>query len=1035
MAGALFGGKKLATTPVATALRVQTALQGRPISIGCGQTRSAGNLIWYGDFQAIPAKSAGGGKGGIGSGGKGASGNYNYSVSGLVSLGQGPVAQVLTIFNGNAVDFLYTPSPAIVAALAEQGVVPTYGDSTYGAAFVAGYYPQSPWSYLLPPYNLPYPGQILAGFANLQLGSSPSFPSFTFELQWLLNNSVPSFGPDVEPSQWIKLFLTNADYGVRGFSASLIGDWSAFATCNIANSLLISDVLADSKAANSYLQDLMTGLCAEFFWSNGKLQITPYCDQVTTGNGVTFTPNARPVYDLTDDDFVAYQGSLGNASSNTVIAVSRKDPTTILNNVRLEYVDRSTLYNPVLVETKDEAAIDWTGVERPSDLRSQHYFCDARAASVSGHLQLARERVAVQYGFTAKSRYIVLDPMDIVTLTHYPANLYRQPVRIKKMTENNDGTITFLVEEFLGTVGAPLYGRQASRGAGFNANQDPGLVNAPILFEPPDQLGDGLVIWAAVSGQNPAVWGGANIWVSSDNATYQNVGTVESPARMGVLSASLAAVTPSPTGGQTIDSANTLAVDLSESDGELISGTPADLTALNTACYVDGEIIAFQNATLTAANKYNLKTLVRGAYGTPISAHAAGSQFARLDTLVTAIPFTQDRIGATIYIKFQSFNIWGGGLQALNNVGAVPYKITGSALASALPNVGNVRTAYTAGVQQIWWDEITDFRSGILYEVRKGTTFAGSTVVATQAHPPCAAFGNGNYWIRAVAQPTSGLMVYSATPTEEIISGATISQNVVATTDEQATGWAGTFTGGAGISSPFIRLLGTGNILTDANILTTADIIGYGSLSLSGTYVIPTGNIIDVGYAAACQVQVNWNQAAVPLNQNILTDPNILAETDILGAANIAFIDVHPEIQIDPGTGTFGAWQKYVPGVYVGRRFNFRMVLASVDPNTIAECLAFSYSLTVPARVDHYLAQSVPSGGLTITFQPDGAASAGAFNGGPNAGSVPAMSFNWQATAGDTYAISALSKSAVTFKIMNGGVGVARTVDVIAQGY
>src|SRR5260370_34678863 len=77
------------------------------------------------------------------------------------------------------------------------------------------------------------------------------------------------------------------------------------------------------------------------------------------------------------------------------------------------------------------------------------------------------------------------------------------------------------------------------------------------------------------------------------------------------------------------DTADTLSVDLTESHGQLLSGTPADADAFVTLCYCDGELVAYQTATLTAAYRYNLTYLRRGVYGTPIGAHSAGAEFAR----------------------------------------------------------------------------------------------------------------------------------------------------------------------------------------------------------------------------------------------------------------------------------------------------------------------------------------------------------------------------------------------------------------------
>ena len=67
-------------------------------------------------------------------------------------------------------------------------------------------------------------------------------------------------------------------------------------------------------------------------------------------------------------------------------------------------------------------------------------------------------------------------------------------------------------------------------------------------------------------------------------------GSPRRPAK-GTLTNTLAAGTDPDTG-------NTLSVDLGESRGSLLSGLQADADAFRTLCYVDGELIAYETATL-----------------------------------------------------------------------------------------------------------------------------------------------------------------------------------------------------------------------------------------------------------------------------------------------------------------------------------------------------------------------------------------------------------------------------------------------------
>jgi len=780
----------------ATNIRIQSSIQGRPKAIGAGQNRASGNCIWYGDFTVTPA-SAPGGKGGGGVSGlfKGQPGLYNYSASFIISLGEGPISGIQTVYNGNAIDFLVTPPQSILNDLTALGITPTYGN-TYGMTFLDGDYGQEPWSYLSsahPSQALAYRGEALACFANLGLGGSPALPNFTFELLWEINSDIPSVGPDANPADWITAFLSNPYWGI-GFPAALIGDLTAYQTWARASGMLISPVLTDQQAANSHLNDLMTATVADFRWSAGLLTVVPYAEQAMSGNGYTFTPDTTPVYDLTTDDFLANQGTIGNSSpaEKTAIVVVRKDPATVLNKVQVEYLDRSNIYNPVTIYDTNDAAIIAARRLRVSDLRQHHFFCLGSAASISASLQLRREQVVNQYQVTLPPQFILLDVMDIVTLTEANLGFSDLPVRIIEIQENADRSLTITAEDFLGTVTAPLYGRQQPLGAARNINVDPGVINLPIFFEPPDLLGNGLSLWGAISGANLSLWGGCNVWISSESdGSYTKIGSINGPARMGVLAAALPSVSAA-FSGPTIDSADTLAVNLSESGGELASGSALDMTSLNTLCYCDGELLAYQNAMLVGANQYQLNPILRGAYGSTIGAHAAGANFARLDNLIFKYPFTADRIGSTIYLKFQGFNIFGGGLQSLDNCGAYPYTIKGSALSSPLPTVQNLLIAYPAGIASLSFDEVTDFRTGIRYRIFQGPSAATAQQVGDIAHPPFALNNTGTYYVQAYCQPVPGLVASSALSAGLEISGTLLIENPLAEFNQQTANWPGT---------------------------------------------------------------------------------------------------------------------------------------------------------------------------------------------------------------------------------------------------
>src|SRR5205814_283357 len=119
-----------------------------------------------------------------------------------------------------------------------------------------------------------------------------------------------------------------------------------------------------------------------------------------------------------------------------------------------------------------------------------------------------------------------------------------------------------------------------------------------------------------------------------------------------------------------------------------------------------------------------------------------------------------------------------------------------------------------------------------------------------------------------------------------------------------------------------------------------------------------------------------------------------------------------------------------------GRAYNARMFLQTFDTGTVAFCESFIFGVTVPARIDHYTNVDLAAGGSTITFQPDGAASPATFNGGPDGSTVPHMQITiLSAQTGDLLVTSAISLSQVTLQVTNGGVGVARTVNALVEGF
>lgn len=1107
----------------AAGLRVQTSVLGKCWPLVYGTTRIAPNLIWYGDFVATPTSSPSQGGKGIFSPQTSTSSGFDYSASFALGLCEGPIPGIGNVYvdqtvenlayygftaflgtfpqtpwtyletNHSAIDEVRTipaaPGPYTIAVafhgapFSDHGVVDDAGNvftavggapapKQYAVDTATGIYifnaadagteltityqagDQQP-----PNEAIGYNGFAYVAAQHYALGSSASLPNHGLEVFGFGSNSVAG-QIDCDPSFLVTDLLTEPHHGAE-FPADKLGDLTQFQNYTLAAGLLLSVAYTDQQQCSQMLDDIATATNSAVVWSSGKLNLIPYGDEQITGNGKTYVPPSAPSFDLTDDDFLPNQGSSATSAATTSddpIIVDRKNPADRVNSVKVEFLNRTGSYNPEIVESKDQALIDTFGLKQ-SPASQGHMFALASAARLSA--ELARQRQAIRniFTFTVDDRYACIDPMDIETLTDEVLGLDRQWVRVTEITENDDGSFTIVAEEYMQGTGAAA-SNSFQQGAGFNANTNvpPGDVNPPIFFEPTDELGGGLTIWMGLSGKTPSTWGGCQVWVSTDSENYDLQDKTNAPARMGSLTAQLATVAVSPT-GQTIDTTHTLSVDISESGGTLDSGSQADALALNTLCYVDGEYIAYQTATLTGRGKYDLTYLVRGALGTEdeIGAHAAGSRFMRLDSGIFKLPFTQDRIGQTVYFKFPSFNIYGGALQSLADVPAYTYTITGSALASPLPPISNLRTAYLDNRTKLDWDEIADFR-GVRYEIRVGSAWTTALSLGTVAHPPFSIPGDGTFWVSAVTNPVAGLFVYSETPESITVDGALINGNVLIVRDVAAAKWKGTFTGGAGIDQSInaIRTGGGADFVATPDVVAAADIIDAGG-EVSGTFEIDQTLWIDAGYNTLLNLGVAFLAQGVPVGQDFTKITDLVSEPDITGSENTRFTDIAIDVAIAQDTAfdvfapsdifaeadafragiTWSPWQRFSPGVYPGRLAKFRVDLGTIDPATIAYMTQLLLTALIPARVDQYVNQTVPATGLAIAFTPTGSAVPRPFNGGPGTANLPSWNSGVAGgVAGDTVRVTGLTLTGCTVFIDNGGVAVTRSgVSLEFNGY
>ena len=743
MGGIVGGGSNAKQQKAVGSLQFQTSQHGGVIPLVYGTTRVSPNLIEYGDFKATPA-SRQGAKGKGGGGGKGGGQQYNYSASVIIGVCQGPIAGIGTVWWDKNVGTLSSLPAALYLGSDGEAPDPYWQTNHAGTA-------------------LGYSGTANVVANNYAMGNTATLPNFSFEVYGVLSLSGTN-ALDANPASIVSDVLTNSRYGA-GFPAANLADLTVYSTYCQALGIMLSPMLDTQQEAQQHLSDIVKITNSAIVWSGGLLKIVPYGDQPLTGNGITYTPNATPFYSLSEDDFIIQESSVGTNSgvtpggpalrtgaspitggfSDDPVHIARSTPADATNSIQLECLDRSNSYNTAIVEAFDQASIDLYGVRRDSSLKARAIVDPANVGPIVAQLLLQRALLFRNtYTFKLGWKYCLLEPMDLVQITDSRLGALALSVRITAVEEDDEGMLAITAEDFFGGYStAVLYPKQSNAGYVPNWSSDPGSANAPIIFEPPaGLLTGGLEIWVALSGGSN--WGGAQVWISSDGNSYALTGTVTSPAKQGTLIADLPPHS-SP------DTSDTLSVDLTESQGQLASVSATDAANLVTLCYVGGELLAYQTATLTAAYKYDLSTLYRGAYGSTIIDHPSGAQFVRLDGSIGRFSYPNSLIGQTVYLKFPSMNIVGGGLQSLASVPAYTYLIRGAGQASSTvvsgyytgkPTANLVLQSYVfaasvtfpAGLSGTRGNAATAATTAATFNIQKNGTSVGTMVFAASAN-------------------------------------------------------------------------------------------------------------------------------------------------------------------------------------------------------------------------------------------------------------------------------------------------------------
>lgn len=679
-------------------LRVQNAQYNTPIPILYGQVRVAANVIWAGGFVQVTNKNA------QGKGAGATTTTFTYTCAAIFAVGVGPLPQILAHWNDGAYHGYRTYQEMLAN----------------GWVFMLGEPAQAIWPYLTnkyPAFQLPYSNICYAANSDIKLGPTPNLPQFNWEVIGNLQYGGAYSLLDALPSAICLDILNNPLYGL---GLSIVGSDvpansttpSLFDAYCLASGSLISPVIDTQDTIANWLRQFLDIAHGDVVWSEGLLKFAPYYDQEISGNGVTYTPDLTPVYNLTIDDFVI-------DNDESPITVNRKSPQDRYNVVDVEYENRGSNYKTQVAEAKSQADIDQYTLRR-EPARSYHPIKSAGLAAFVAQLKLLWIlTVRNTYKFKLPGTFLRLDPLDIVALNWPELGLNSLNVRITSITERADDGVLELEAEDLGVNSTPGYPRSvASLTLIVNNNVVPSSVNQPAFIEPTSIMVGGIPsLWIGLSGQNGNQnWGGCHVYYSEDGGnTYSLLGEVVVPAVQGTLIANCSSYS-----GANPDTGHSLEVDLSESAGELFSISTALAALANNLCVVFNpagqfEFLSFdlqvaganpdqyEMGAVAAGNLY--RNLYDSGVGSGLTVPLnweTGNEFCYLGVIgnidqgIFQWQYPTRLMGTTLLFKFTSFNASNTNEEELSAVSPYTYTLQGVAVTGPTQNGVGLPTAFGA---------------------------------------------------------------------------------------------------------------------------------------------------------------------------------------------------------------------------------------------------------------------------------------------------------------------------------------------------
>uniref|UniRef100_UPI00333FB4CE host specificity protein J n=1 Tax=Castellaniella defragrans TaxID=75697 RepID=UPI00333FB4CE len=370
----------------------------------------------------------------------------------------------------------------------------------------------------------------------------------------------------------------------------------------------------------------------------------------------------------------------------------------------------------------------------------------------------------------------------------------------------------------------------------------------------------------------------------------------------------------------------------------------------------------------------------------------------------------QAQTGDVLDITITPVSLIGRGKPAMRT-----YTIQG--LRAPLPALTGLTNVFRDGLTVLVWNRVVDVRNPE-YEIRIGESWVNSRVAAITPTTESLAVGNGLYWV-AARYVHKGQVIYGA-PDSLLISGASLVRNVLLTKVEDPQ-WDGVLSEGAYVWNGMLTLIGSGDILSEQNVLAVREMLWYRGSQLRGVYT--SAESIDIGFVAPVRLDFRLEGYALNFGEDVLSMADVLSNSDVLNESNAQHWKATPQYRMADEDGEYGQWINYTPGLINTRHLEIRLIIETDDPLIVPFVEHFTWIVDIPDLLQSAESVTVPAGGLRVEYEK-------VFHAVPN---VQITVFD--AVDGDRYVLTNSDESGFNIQLFNTSSQKPGLINWLAQGY